>query len=299
MNKTITLTMGALMKILVLILLLLISSIGCFGSYNFEFGSSLANFQDAKFEQYKNGKNFSEEDRTRLEKNLWVKAATRAAPGNLPVRHYCLIDLDKGKARNKRNIRRQLDKLGDEIWREGYSYWIYVKPMLVEYSKKFGEFDFFIKYMNKKFEETAYMGADGKLYPAPFGDIRHVPLEMESQSAKPVSIPTEIYPLIIRILKWDEPELELHIDTTEYFIQKCPVGFNTHVPDTVQTIRVLPDGSVYVYTNEGEYIPFKWYEGYDKKYKNKEEEFKDTFSKNRLSVFNYKKLMKKYQQIFK
>jgi hypothetical protein len=271
-----------------LVLSMLILFVSC-AQYNFEYGSSLANFQDDKFKDYKANKSLTEEEEIRFENNLWVKtAAAGAAPGNLPIRHYCLIDLFKGKAKNKRIIEKQLEKVGDEIWREGYSYWLFTKPMLVEYWKKFGEFGFFIKNMNKKFEETAYMGADGKLYPAPFGDLRYVPLEMESQSAKPVSANTEVYPIIIRII---EP------DTTEYLVQKCPLGFNTHVPDKVQTVRVFDNGSVYVYDN-GVYLPFKWYEGYDKKYKDKEAEFNDTFSQERINSLDVKDLWKKYEEIF-
>jgi hypothetical protein len=270
--------------------------IGC-NKYTFEYGSSLANFQTQKFKDYNENKLLTEEEKIRFKKNLWTRTAVKLAPGNLPIRHYCLIDLFSGKAKNKRKIKEQLKKVGDEIWREGYSYWLFVKPFLEAYSEKFGEFGFFIKDMDKKFEKTAYMGPDGKLYPAPFGDIRHAPLEMESQSAKPVSANIEIYPLIVRILEWTEPDIELHTDTTEYLVQKCPVGFNTHVPDTVQTVRVLPDGSVYVYTN-GKYIPFKWYEGYDKKYKDKEAEFNDTFSQERINSLDVKDLWKKYEEIF-
>ena len=78
--------------------------IGCAG-YNFEYGSSLADFQDQKFKDYKAGKKWNSEEETRFKKNLWAKTACVLAPGNLPIRHYCLIDLFDGKANNKEKIR--------------------------------------------------------------------------------------------------------------------------------------------------------------------------------------------------
>ena len=270
-----------------LILPILFLFVGC-ALYNFEYGSSLANFQDQKFKDYKENKPLTAEEKDRFENNLWVKTAVKLAPGNLPIRHYCLIDLFNGKARNKRRIEEQLNKVGDEIWRESYSYWQYTKPFLEAYSKKFGKFGSFIQDQDKKFQKTAYLGADGKLYPAPFGDLRHVPLEMSLQATPPISENTEIYPIIVKVIK---------PDTLEYLVQKCPLGFNTHVPDKVQTLRVL-DGSVYVVQNNGTLLPFKWYEGYDKKYKDKETEFNDTFSPERINSLDVKDLWKKYEEIF-
>lgn len=276
------------------LILFTIIFINCTNHYNFEFGSSLAHFQDNKFKEYQEGKKeLTKKEKIRFKKNLWIKMSDKLAPSNLVIRHYCLIDLYDKKSHNKRKIQNLLDLLGDGLYKEGYSYWLYVKPFLVEYSKKYKLFDCFIKDMDLKFQKTAYLGTDGKLYPAPFGDLRHIPLELEYQSSGPVSENTKIYPVIVKI----KP------DYIEYFIQRCPLGFNTHIPDKTQTVKVSNDGSeicVLDYIKFSEKCePFVWYKGYDKKYKDKEEEFKDTFSKNRrVSLLNYKKWWKKYTEIF-
>jgi len=276
-----------------LILLLTILSISCTNHYNFEFGSSLAHFQDAKFQDYKEGKELSKEEKVRFKNNLWIKMSNKLAPSNLVIRHYCLIDLYNKRPRNKRKIQNLLNLLGNGLYKEGYSYWLYVKPFLVEYNRRYNLFDCFIKDMDLNFQKTAYLGTDGKLYPVPFGDLRHIPLELGLQSSSSVSENLEIYPVIVKIKS----------NYIEYFIQRCPLGFNTHIPDKTQVVRVNNDGSeicVFNYIDSSEKCkPFEWYEGYDKKYKDKEEEFKDTFNKNRrLSLFNYKEWWKKYIEIF-
>lgn len=276
------------MKNFFVLLSTLILFIGCVG-YNFEYGSSLSNFQEEKFRDYKENKPLTKEEKIRFEKNLWVKMAEELAKNNLVVRHFCLMDLYEGKSRHKERLQEQLDELGKDIWKESYSYWLYTKPLLVEYDKKFKNFGSFIKAMDEKFQKTAYMGIDGKLYPAPYGDLKHVPLENHLQSANPVSSEIKIYPLIIRII---QP------DITEYFVQKCPIGFNTHVPSKTQTVRVIGNDTVCVLQDNGDCTLFKWYEGYDKKYKDKEEEFNDIFSDERINSLNVKKLWKKYIEIF-
>lgn len=269
-----------------LLILLILILFGC-ASYNFEYGSSLADFQDQKFEDYKAGKGWTAEEEIRFKNNLWARMACELAPGNLPVRHYCLIDLFDGKANHTGLIGNQLDSLGDEIYREGYSYWLYCKPFLEEYAEKFKQYDLFIIEMERKFQETAYIGADGKLYPAPYGDLRHQALEMDLQSSQQVSEDGHVFPLAIKILE----------DTIEYTVEKCALGFNTHIPSKSEIIRVFND-SVYVVQDDGSYVPFHWYEGYDKKYKDKEAEFNDTFDKNRINSLNVGKLWKKYEEIF-
>ncbi len=269
------------------LLILSVFILNC-ASYNFEYGSSLANFQDQKFKDFKANKPLTKEEETRFKSNLWVKTAEKLAPSNLVIRHYCLIDLFNKYPSHKRKIKNQLYLLGEDLYLEGYSYWLYTKPFLDEYSKEFGEFGLFIRDQDKKFQESAYLGTDGNLYPAPFGDLRHEPLDIFLQAAEPVSDNTEIYPLLIKIFK---------PDTTEYLVQKCLLGFNTHVPDKVQTVQVL-NGTVYVKQPSGTLVPFKWYEGYDKKYGSKEAEFNDTFSPERINSLNVKEIWKEYERIF-
>jgi len=242
-------------------------------AYNFEYGYSLANFQDKKFHDYLYGKSISKEEEKRLTKNMWVKTAEAMAPSNLVVRHYCLIDLYKGRAYHKRRIRGQLNILGKDIWREGYSYWLYVKPMLSEYHKKFHRYGSFIKNMDKKFQETSYMWKDGKLYPAPFGDIRRIPLEDELQTGVPVLSDRKIGPLFIDFIS---PNIVI------YHIISSSIGLNTHIPLEDHIVVVTPD-TIYVNGYDGTITPFKWYEGYDRKYKDMSAQFKDTFHWKRIT----------------
>lgn len=255
---------------------------------NFEFGSSLADFQDEKFKQYKAGKSISSKEKRRLKYNLWVRMATKMAPGNLVVRHYCLMDLFSKRPRYKKKIQDQLDKLGNKIWREGYSYWLYTKYFLVEYDKKHKAFGTFVKEMDSNFQDTAYKAKDGKLYPAPYGDLRHIPLE--KQGTIPVSTNKDIFPVKVTMISRSE---------IEYRISACALGFNTHIPDKDFIVRVRDNGANVSVYEGGKYTPFKWYEGYDKKYGSKEAELKDTFSKSRINIFTMGKLFNKWKEAFK
>lgn len=276
--------MNFLLCIISIVLILLF--LGC--TYNFEYGSSLANFQEKKYHDYLDHKPLTKEEKKRLTKNMWVKMAEGAAPSNLVIRQYCLIDLFKGRASHRRRIGAQLEILGEDIWREGYSYWLFIKPLLIEYQKKFNKYGDFITQMDIKFQETSYLRKNGKLYPAPFGDLRHVPLEASLQSAPPIQKNKELYPLIINVI---QP------DTVEYFVQRCPLGFNTHIPLETQTV-VVTHSSVYVKKLDGKLEPFKWYKGYDKKYKNKEAEFKDTFNWRRIRSLNPQEMWEIYTDTF-
>ena len=252
-------------------------------TYNFEYGSSLANFQEKKYNDYLDNVPLIKKEEKRLKKNMWVKMSECTAPSNLVIRHYCLIDLYKGKSFHRKRIGVQLEILGDEIWREGYSYWLFTKPLLVEYYKKFNRYGTFIENMDKKFQEISYLGKDGKLYPPPYGDIRHVSLEKDLQGNSSIQSNRDIYPLIIQVSS----------DTIEYFIQKCPIGFNTHVPLETQTVVVTKD-SVYIKKDDGTHEPFEWYKGYDKKYEDKGAEFKDTFNWKRIKSLSPKKMWEIY-----
>ncbi len=272
--------------LVILILVITLLFFGC--TYNFEYGSSLANFQEKKYNDYLDNKSLTKEEKKRLTKNMWVKMAEGAAPNNLVIRQYCLIDLYKGRASHRRRIGAQLKLLGEDIWREGYSYWLYTKPLLFEYYRKFGAYGTFIRQMDKKFQETSYLWQDGKLYPAPFGDIRHIPLEDSLQGSAPISKNREIYPLIITIVDRD---------TIEYFVQKSPLGFNTHIPLETRTVVVTPR-TIFVRNIDGKEVPFQWYKGYDKKYESKGAEFKDTFNWKRLKSLSPKDMWKIYIGIF-
>lgn len=239
---------------------------------NYEYGSSLANFQDKKFQDYLKGQNvLTEKEKKRLKENLWIKMAHKFAPNNLVVRHYVLWDLFECSKDHYLSIRELLDKLtgvsyvgSNSLYLEGYSYWLYVKPFLIEYNKKFGDiFKDFVATTDYLFSQTAYE-LNGILYPAPYGDVRHVPLENQE---KIYGQDIGAFPLI-KTTGTD--------DIIRYTIKACPIGCNTHVPNN-KTVVEIKNGGVFIKD-----IPFKWYEGYDKKYDNKMAELKDTFSFKRL-----------------
>jgi hypothetical protein len=167
---------------------------------NFEYGTSLAEFQDRKFQDYLKGLSLSKKDKARLTGNLWVKTAYKAAPNNLVIRHYVLIDLFSGANSNYLNIRWLLDTLTgsnstgkNALYLEGYSYWQYVRPFLLEYNKKFYHvFKEFVEITDALFSQTAYE-LNGVIYPAPYGDVRHAPLENQD---KVYFQDTSVFPLI-------------------------------------------------------------------------------------------------------
>jgi len=102
-----------------------------------------------------------------------------------------------------------------------------------------------------------------------------------------VSENEHVFPLTIKILE----------DTIEYTVESCALGFNTHVPKETSIVRVFDDG-VFVLQKDGTYESFQWYQGYDKKYKDKEAEFNDTFDPARVNTLNVKKIWEDYERIF-
>jgi len=247
---------------------------------NFETGDSLAGFQQELFEnKVLKGKPFEKSEIRRLKDNLWVKLASRLVPGNLVIRHYVLIDYSNNYYKYTDKILSLIKKLcwytnsrKHLLWAEGYSYWLYTKPFLQYYAIKancvhsnitlISPFEYFISEIDQGFADTAYYRKD-ILYPAPFGDLRDTPLEQHLQSQTP-DINAEIVPLY----KYNQ----------KYTIHGSPIGFNTHIPkdsyriDAASGIPIDPDKSV----------PFKFYEGYSLKYKNKWQELLDTFSFKRM-----------------
>lgn len=258
---------------------------GCASTYNFDYGSKLADFQEEKFKEYKDGTTIDEKDLERLEKNLWVKGANQFAIGNLTVKHLCLKDLVKGKDKNKRKIKKQLDTLGTNLWREGYSYWLYTKPFLTEYRDKFGMFNEYIKSIDLRFKQTAYKGKHGMLFPVPFGDISNISLEDQDEEGMLSDI--ELFPV-------DKKKISNSI--IEYHITKCPIGLNAHIPVENSVVRIIDNDNVCLYEN-GECKEFPWYEGYDKKYKNLFEELKDVLRKERITSLLAKKWWKEYRKL--
>lgn len=229
---------------------------------NFEHGGSLADFQDGLFAKYISGEKITPQELRRLELNKWVSAARVLAPNNMVVRQYCLIDLVRGDKGNKGVIVDLVNKVAPEdVWLEGYSYWLYAKPFLESYDEKFevAELRKLIKDVDSIFAKTSYKRGD-KLYPAPFGDLRDVPLEDSLQYGVP------------------SKEVSVGIITKSgdtYFIKATPLGFNMHTSEVGAEIKII----------DGQPENFVFYEGYDKKYKNSFSELIDMLDVRRFLSF--------------
>jgi len=225
---------------------------------NFQYGSSLAKFQDDLFAKYVNNQPITDDERAKLINNVWVDVAQFSAPSNLIVRQYCLADLVL-KMDSMREIIKLIQMIayfdGDNyaLWAEGYSYWGYTKSFLVAREVPRAILD----NVDKNFQKTAYL-RNGVMYPAPFGDLWDSPLEDGLQDQSMIAADTEITPIVKHNLS--------------YSVRNKPRGCNTHVPDEDSQVIIV----------EGIPRPFRWYEGYDKKYRTKWEEIKDTLAFKRL-----------------
>jgi hypothetical protein len=234
---------------------------------NFESGTSLAIFQDKLFKQYCEQQSviISKQDSNRLNNNLWVSLSSCIAPCNLVIRHRCLQDIFNCKQKFKDEILDLFKRLTPGLWIEGYSYWVYTKYILTAWAAMYySDLIESINAMDRSFCLTAYVGKDGLLYPAPFSDLRDQPLESYLQNSKDVIDNIDIEPVSKKRLI--------------YKITAYPLGCNLHVPinnTTVSIVNGIPQG-------------FKFYEGYDKKYKSGVAEFLDMIKFNRIFSLLYR-----------
>lgn len=212
---------------------------------NFECGTSLAVFQDRLFDQYTKRLDLtiSQQDYIRLNTNLWVAIASKIAPNNLVIRHRCLQGIFNGNRNCLDEIINLFNILAPGLFVEGYSYWVYTKYILQAWAELYHTpLINKIKFVDLNFSSTSYI-KDGKKYPAPFGDLRLQPLEDHLQDDTIIT-DCAITPIIKR--------------GSSYQIRAYPLGGNLHVPIKDEVIVIeegIPQG-------------FKFYEGYDKKYKN-------------------------------
>lgn len=231
---------------------------------NVEQGTPLAVRQDKVFKLIQEGKAVSKNDMKMLKENLWVKTAEILAPSNLVVRHYCLLNLLNLETNNHKQIIQLVNKIAPDLWAEGYSYWKYTKPFLVAYGDQ--NISWVESWVESKvsdidnwFYGTTYKDNSGKLHPAPFGDLR-------KETIKKKSI----------ILESKTKGKFLVKNDNKYVIKPYMLGFNTHCPSKKQVITI----------ENGEPVGFKFYNGYDKKYKSKKAERRDTFNLKRFfSIF--------------
>ncbi len=234
---------------------------------NFEHGLSLAKFQDSIFDKWKKEKKITEEEVQRLKCNTWIFFARFLAPSNLVIRHYCLIDIIDNDSKHQNVLIKLVHILGEGLWLEGYSYWLYTKEILEIYGKKLkiGYISKFVDDLDGRFKKAAYKCRDGKFYPPLFGDLRFISLEDHLQDDK-----EDKYVCIWPVSR------EIEKNTVIYQIKATPLRFNTHVPKK-SSIHYVEDGIVK--------SKFKWYKGYDKKYKTKLGEWIDILDIRRIISF--------------
>jgi hypothetical protein len=228
----------------------------------FMFGTKLAKFQDSLFTKYLEGTEISSKERRKLGRfNAWVWLASRIAPNNLVLRHYMLQHIILGKDTDKQ-VHKQIEKLavqyqGEYLWAEGYSYWMYVRAILIAYIRLTQDpvLKGCLSATEESFAKFSFEHL-GTIYPPIYGDCRKVKLSpIDPNDFKLFNSEPEIYhPLV-------------HFKNRVYDYYRYPLGGNTHTQKQNVTDNY----------NKG-YIDFdkhKFYEGYDKKYSSWLEELKD------------------------
>jgi hypothetical protein len=237
----------------------------------------LASSQEKYAEIYKAGQGITPQQLVELKKCLWVRLATKLAPSNLVLRQWALIDLFSGLPDHKEGILEMFDVLsykqddnGMRIWSEGHYYFWYAMEIVQLWVDKYASVTSLdslknlIKKIRMGLTATAYI-REGVLYGAPYGDIRDVPL------ASPIPDLIRKSHVKVSIITMDEEAGNV----LQYNIKGKPIKFNLHIPknDCKQTVV------------DGIPIGFQFYDGWDKKYKNKWEEIKDMLSLKRLKSF--------------
>lgn len=243
---------------------------------NFKNGTQLAVQQDTYIDLYKNGKTINPEELASLENNSWVSIASISAPSNLVLRQWCLIDIFSDKPTNNYGILNMVDILSYKdykstyrLWSENYSYYNYSLNALNLWLEKFNKdpvtkrLSNILKQIDQGFLATSY-SREGIYYPAPFGDLRDEPLRPDLQ-IKHIEKDVQVANVSVK-----------YGGNIEYSIKAKPLGLNTHIPAYDLNVTV----------ENGLPLGFKFYQGYDKKYKNKISEFLDTINIRRiLSLF--------------
>jgi hypothetical protein len=245
---------------------------------NFKSGTALARQQDLCLARINFGMSQPINELKNMEDNLWVATAFKLAPSNLVIRHYCIIDIIKNSCDHFDEIFEMVLKLSyderfssvDRIWAEGYSYYEYTLNALNIWIKTFEKkisaniIKLLLVCIDNGFVNTAYQ-RDGVWYPAPFGDLSDEPLRKDLQRGVNhgnTKISSDKFNLFCG----------KNITSFNYVIKACPIGMNTHVPKDSYNVNIV----------EGIPVGFKFYEGYNKKYKNKFDELLDIFNLKRI-----------------
>lgn len=222
---------------------------------------ALADFQQATYGKIMAGQAPSTDDVKRLTsvsvENVWIESARVLAPDNLVIRQYILKDYVNSKADHYDAIMAMLKKLTywqNGAWRllfgESYSYYIYCRGFLILYCSKFGNstatLGEFISMIDTGFQVTAYLNGT-VMYPAPFADLRDVPLDPPLQDPSKILPNIDLFPVAKRTLM---------DGTVEYKVKGCALGYNGHVQISDSKCSIV----------NGVPTPFTWYTGYDKKF---------------------------------
>ena len=251
--------------------------------WNFSFDTTaLAVLQENYEAVYKQGRTLTPDQLSDLKKHVWVILAEYLSPSNLVLRHWCLIDLFSNYPDHADKILKMIDTLsykednnGMRVWAEGGYYFWYTMVILQLWMDKYSHLQMnstvqigrILDKVSKGIAETAYL-RDGQWYVAPFGDVRNSPMGAMDIGIDLKNIhqqPSAIIAVISRIN--NEP--------ITYKLKAKPIRLNLHIPKDDYIVSVI----------NGIPIGFTFYDGWDKKYKNKWAEISDMLSLKRLLSF--------------
>lgn len=228
--------------------------------------STLARLQDRAIYSIKRGKAISKWHYDQLRSNWYIKLANYLAPSNLTIRNDVILDITEGSKNRRDRISSHIGKLFNEgMWAEGYTYWLYTRDALKLIRTEWIWLSKIIDKTDISFIKTSYF-RNGKLWPAPYGDLREYPIHRFIISAHPEIRPH--YTISIGSITKTRSSFHERI----YHIRPFTVGLNTHTVKNESIISIT----------KGVPTPFIFYKGYDKKYKNKLEEIKDIFDPRRI-----------------
>jgi hypothetical protein len=258
--------------------------------WNFSFNTiDLAILQENYEAIYKQGGTITSEQLSNLKKHVWVILASKLAPSNLVIRHWCLIDLFSNSPDHADKIKEMIDLLsykkddnGMRIWAEGGYYFWYTMCILQLWLDKFFSWGAslpllpimskicqMIEEICKGIAETAYF-RNGEWYVAPFGDVRkspmsNMPIGIDLQNIKQQSN------AVISVISRSSQNSNIVV----YKLRARPIRFNLHIPKNNAKVTVINDTV----------IGFKFYTGWSSKYKNQWDELWDMLSFKRLISF--------------
>jgi len=236
-----------------------------------EYVTKLKSFQEEITQKIKNKEEISAKELRRLKGDFWLYIASKIAPSHLVVTQWCLIDIIEKKDRYHFKIEKILDILAYEnistspIWAEGYSYWCEVKKVLYLYleSVKNTYIKALIIAIDTNFRVSGYF-RNKVLYPAPFGDLKNLPLE----GTHFIEVD------MVNIGPIDKAK-------DNYFIASWPIGLNTCIPRDDYWIQIQKGYPGYSYNGDIWY-DYPWYSIEEFKYMSKWKWFQDVFCFKRV-----------------